>query len=116
MTIPTPGSPRYSPVGEYLRLIIMQRLARGPAAVEEINELAREAVERTGVRYDWRIWPELLKREVAVIDGVAHLTEVGRWIYRQTREELEEYLRRFGLMRHYDETRKVVEEILGEKP
>ncbi|MGB9706424.1 MAG: hypothetical protein ACPL3C_13305 [Pyrobaculum sp.] len=30
----------YSPVGEYLRLVILQRLARGPASVEEINDVA----------------------------------------------------------------------------
>jgi len=32
---------RYSPIGEYLRLAIMRRLAEGPARVEEIDELAK---------------------------------------------------------------------------
>ncbi|AET33541.1 hypothetical protein [Pyrobaculum ferrireducens] len=84
----------YSPVGEYLRLVILQRLARGPASVEEINDVARKAVEKTGFRYDWRIWPELLKREVAVRDGVAELTPLGRWIYEQTKEEVAEYVKK----------------------
>jgi hypothetical protein len=84
----------YSPVGEYLRLVIMRRLAEGPASVEEVNELARKAVERTGFRYDWRVWPELLKREVAVRGGVAELTSFGRWIYEQTREEVAEYVKK----------------------
>ncbi|MGC9131462.1 MAG: hypothetical protein ACP5H5_07750 [Pyrobaculum sp.] len=84
----------YSPVGEYLRLVILQRLARGPASVEEINDVARKAVEKTGFRYDWRVWPELLKREVAVRDGVVELTPLGRWIYEQTREEVAEYVKK----------------------
>jgi hypothetical protein len=42
---------RYTPVGEYLRLLILRRLARGPAPVEEVDELARRAVERLGIRY-----------------------------------------------------------------
>ncbi len=86
---------KYSPVGEYLRLVIMRRLAAGPAAVEEINDLAREAVERIGVKYDWKVWPELLKREVAIRGGVAELTPTGRWIYEQTREEVAEYVRKW---------------------
>ncbi|MGC8582342.1 MAG: hypothetical protein ACP5I3_03985 [Thermoproteus sp.] len=85
---------RYSPVGEYLRLLIMQRLAQGPARVEEVDELARRAVERVGVRYDWRIWPELLRREVAVRDGVAELTDEGRWLLKTTRDVVAEYVRR----------------------
>lgn len=83
---------RYSPVGEYLRLVIMKRLSQGPAPVEEINELAKKAVEKAGVKYDWRVWPQLLKREVAVRDGVAELTREGRWIYEQTREEVAAYI------------------------
>ncbi|WP_052886209.1 hypothetical protein [Thermoproteus uzoniensis] len=87
-------STRYSPVGEYLRLLIMQRLAQGPARVEEVDELAKRAVERVGVRYDWRIWPELLRREVAVRDGVAELTDEGRWLLKTTRDVVAEYVRR----------------------
>ncbi|ABP51837.1 MULTISPECIES: hypothetical protein [Pyrobaculum] len=85
---------RYSPVGEYLRIVIMQRLARGSATVEELDKLAREAVEKVGIKYDWRVWPELLKREVVIKNGVAELTREGRWIYEQTREEVAEYLKK----------------------
>ncbi|MEM0463290.1 MAG: hypothetical protein QXS00_06680 [Pyrobaculum sp.] len=88
---------RYSPVGEYLRLVVMQRLAQGPASVEEINRLAKEAVEKVGIKYDWRVWPELLKREVAIKNGVVELTREGKWIYEQTREEVAEYLKRFRI-------------------
>ncbi|AEA13264.1 hypothetical protein TUZN_1804 [Thermoproteus uzoniensis 768-20] len=72
----------------------MQRLAQGPARVEEVDELAKRAVERVGVRYDWRIWPELLRREVAVRDGVAELTDEGRWLLKTTRDVVAEYVRR----------------------
>jgi hypothetical protein len=85
---------RYTPVGEYLRLLILRRLARGPAEVEEINRLAEEAVRRLRVRYDWRVWPQLLAREVEVKDGVVELTNVGRWILEQTGEEVAEYVKR----------------------
>jgi len=84
---------RYTPVGEYLRLLILRRLARGPAEVEEINRLAEEAVRRLRVRYDWRVWPQLLAREVEVKDGVVELTNVGRWILEQTGEEVAEYVK-----------------------
>jgi hypothetical protein len=33
---------RYTPVGEYIRLLVLKRLARGPAEVEEIDKLAEE--------------------------------------------------------------------------
>jgi hypothetical protein len=49
---------RYTPVGEYMALVILQRLSKGPAPVEEIDRMVREAVERLGVRYDWRVWPK----------------------------------------------------------
>jgi hypothetical protein len=62
---------RYTPVGEYLRLVVLRRLSKGPAPVEEVDELARRAVEALGVRYDWRVWPKLLEGEVEVRDGVA---------------------------------------------
>lgn len=87
-------SVRYSPVGEYIRLVVLQRLAEGPAKVEELNELAKEAVERAGVRYDWRIWPELVKREVAIKDGVAELTAEGRWLLEKTKDIVVDYVRR----------------------
>lgn len=85
---------KYSPVGEYIRLIVMERLAKGPATVEEIDRLASEVVKRLGVKYDWRVWPRLLEREVAIKGGVVELTREGRWIFEQTREEVEEYLRK----------------------
>jgi hypothetical protein len=69
---------RFTPIGEYVRLAILKRLARGPAAVEEIDELARRAVERLGVRYDWRVWPRLLEGEVEVRGGVAVITPRGK--------------------------------------
>jgi len=87
-------SMRYSPVGEYLRLVVLRRLARGPAPVEEVDELARRAVEALGMRYDWRVWPQLVRREVAVRDGVAQLTEEGRWIFERTEGAVAEYVRR----------------------
>lgn len=85
---------RYSPVGEYIRLVVMYRLAKGPASVEEIDKIASEAVRRLGVKYDWRVWPKLLEREVAIKGDVAELTKEGRWILEQTREEVEEYVKR----------------------
>lgn len=87
-------SMRYSPVGEYIRLVVLQRLAKGPAPVEELDELARKAVERAGVRYDWRIWPELVRREVVVKDGVVELTAEGRWLLEKTKDVVAEYVRR----------------------
>jgi hypothetical protein len=86
---------RYTPVGEYLRLVILQRLARGPAKVEEIDKLAEEAVRRLHVRYDWRVWPRLLAREVEVKDGTVELTHVGRWILEQTGEEVAKYVEKW---------------------
>ncbi|MEM4964000.1 MAG: hypothetical protein QXT13_07625 [Pyrobaculum sp.] len=83
---------KYSPVGEYIRLIAMERLAKGPATVEEIDRLAREVVEMLGVEYDWRVWPKLLEREVSINGGVVELSREGRWIFEQTREEVEEYI------------------------
>jgi hypothetical protein len=85
---------KYTPVGEYLRLVILRRLARGPAKVEEIDKLAEEAVRRLHVRYDWRVWPRLLAREVEVKDGTVELTHVGRWILEQTGEEVAEYVKK----------------------
>lgn len=83
---------RYSPVGEYLRLKIMKRLSEGPATVEEINQLAKKAVEELGEKYDWRVWPQLLRREVVVRGDVVELTREGRWIYEQIREEVATYI------------------------
>ncbi|MFZ8808415.1 MAG: hypothetical protein ACO2PN_09960 [Pyrobaculum sp.] len=83
---------RYSPVGEYLRLLILRRLARGPAKVEEIDKLAEEAVRRLHVRYDWRVWPRLLAKEVEVKEGIAVITLYGRWILEVTSDEVAKYV------------------------
>jgi hypothetical protein len=83
---------RYTPVGEYVRLLVLKRLARGPAEVEEIDRMVREAVEALGVRYDWRVWPKLLEGEVEIRDGTAAITPRGRWILEQTSEEVAKYV------------------------
>jgi len=86
---------RYTPVGEYLRLLILRRLSRGPAKVEEVDELARRVVETLGVRYDWRAWPKLLEGEVEVKGGVVTITPRGRWILEQTEEEVAKYVKKW---------------------
>jgi vacuolar-type H+-ATPase subunit E/Vma4 len=85
---------RYTPVGEYLRLLILKRLARGPAKVEEVDRMVREAVEALGVRYDWRVWPKLLEGEVEIKGGVATITQRGKWILEMTGEEVAAYVRK----------------------
>jgi len=90
---------RYSPIGEYLRLVIMRRLAEGPARVEEIDELARRAVEELGERYNWRVWPQLLRREVAIRGGVAELTKYGKMLYEQTRDAVAEYVEKWLMVK-----------------
>jgi len=85
---------RYTPVGEYLRLLILRRLSRGPAEVEEIDRMVEEAVEALGVRYDWRAWPRLVEGEVEVRGGIAVITPRGRWILEQTEEEVAKYVRK----------------------
>jgi len=83
---------RYTPVGEYIRLLVLKRLARGPAGVGEIDRLVEEAVEALGVRYDWRVWPKLLEGEVEIRDGMVAITPRGRWILEQTGEEVAKYI------------------------
>jgi vacuolar-type H+-ATPase subunit E/Vma4 len=85
---------RYTPVGEYLRLVVLRRLSKEPAPVEEVDELARRAVEALGVRYDWRVWPKLLEGEVEFRGGVVTITPRGRWILELTGEEVAEYVRK----------------------
>jgi vacuolar-type H+-ATPase subunit E/Vma4 len=85
---------RYTPIGEYIRLIVLRRLAKGPVSVEEVEELARRAVERLGIKYDWRVWPKLLEGEMEVRDGVVAITPRGRWILELTAEEIARYVRR----------------------
>jgi hypothetical protein len=86
---------RYSPTGEYLRLVILQRLAKGPAPIEEVDELAKRAVEKLGIRYNWRVWPKLLDGEVEFRDGTAAITQRGRWILEQTGEEVAKYVEKW---------------------
>jgi hypothetical protein len=86
---------RYTPVGEYLRLLILRRLARGPASIEERDRMVREAVEALGVRYDWRVWPKLLEGEVEFREGVAAITPRGRWILELTGEEVARYVKKW---------------------
>jgi hypothetical protein len=78
--------------GSTCGLVILQRLVKGPAPVEEVDELARRAVEKLGIRYDWRVWPKLLEGEVEIRDGTATITPRGRWILEQTGEEVAKYL------------------------
>ncbi len=85
---------RYTPVGEYLRLVILQRLSKGPAPMEEVEELAKRAVEALGVRYDWRVWPRLVEGEVEFRDGVVTITPRGRWILELTGEEVAKYVKK----------------------
>ena len=83
---------RYTPVGEYIRLLVLKRLARGPARVGEIDRMVEEAVEALGIKYDWRVWPKLLEGEVEIRDGVVAITPRGRWILEQTGEEVAKYI------------------------
>ncbi len=86
---------RYTPVGEYLRLVVLQRLARGPAPIEEVDELAKRAVEKVGIKYDWRVWPRLLDGEVEIRDSMAAITPRGRWILEMTGEEVAKYVKKW---------------------
>ena len=85
---------RYTPVGEYVRLLVLKRLTRGSAKVEEVDRMVREAVEALGVRYDWRAWPKLLEGEVEIRGGVVTITPRGRWILELTGEEVAAYVRK----------------------
>ncbi len=85
---------RYTPVEEYVRLLVLKRLARGPARVGEIDQMVEEAVETLGIKYDWRVWPKLLEGEVEIRGGVVAITPRGRWILEMTGEEVAEYVRR----------------------
>jgi hypothetical protein len=86
---------RYTPVGEYLRLLILRRLSRGPAKVEEIDRMVEEAVEALEVRYDWRVWPKLLEGEVEIRGGIAVITPRGRWILEMTGKEVAKYVKKW---------------------
>jgi len=86
---------KFTPIGEYLRLVVLRRLSRGPAPVEEVDELVKKVVEKLGIRYDWRVWPRLVEGEVAVKDGVATITLRGKWVLEQTAEEVAKYVKRW---------------------
>ena len=85
---------KFTPIGEYLRLVVLRRLSKGPAPVEEVDELARRAVERLGIKYDWRLWPKLLEGEVEVRGGMAVITPPGRWILENTADEVSKYVKK----------------------
>jgi hypothetical protein len=86
---------RFTPVGEYLRLTILRRLKEDPAKIEEIDELARRAVERLDIRYDWRVWPKLLEGEVEVRGDTAVITQRGKWMLEVTGEEVAQYVKKW---------------------
>jgi hypothetical protein len=86
---------KFTPVGEYLRLVILRRLSEGPAKVEEIETLAKRTVEALGVRYDWRVWPKLLEGEVEVRGCVVSITQRGKWILELTGEEVARYVKKW---------------------
>jgi len=89
---------KYTPVGEYIRLLVLKRLARSPAEVEEIDRMVEKAVETLGIKYDWRVWPKLLEGEVEIRGGVVTITPRGRWILEQTEEEAAKYVeKRLGV-------------------
>jgi len=86
---------RYTPVGEYLRLLILRRLAEGPASVEEINELVKKSIEKLNIKYSWQIWPRLLlPGEIEIKGDKVMITQRGRWIMEQTSDEVVEYVKR----------------------
>jgi hypothetical protein len=85
---------RYTPVGEYVRLLVLKRLARGPAPVEEVDRMVREAVETLEIKYDWRVWPKLVEGEAEIREGVVAITQRGRRILELTGEEVAEYVRK----------------------
>ena len=76
-------------------MLILRRLACGPAEVEEIDRMVRETVEALGVRYDWRVWPRLLEGEVEVRGGVVAITPRGRWILEMTGKEVAKYVKKW---------------------
>ena len=86
---------KFTPVGEYLRLVVLRRLSRGPAPVEEVEELARRAVERLGVKYDWRVWSRLVEGEVEIRGNMVTITPCGRWFLEQVADEIAEYVKRW---------------------
>lgn len=92
---------KFSPIGEYIRLLVLQRLAYGPATVNELSELVctriNELSEKTGIKYNCMVWPELLKYEVEIKDGMAYITSIGQLVYKNTTDEVIDYLRKWRL-------------------
>ncbi|MBP1449301.1 MAG: hypothetical protein JZD41_04725 [Thermoproteus sp.] len=86
-----------TPVGELVRYVVLARLARGPTPVEEIEALVRAAVERTGRKFDWRIWPQLLAREIAIENDVARLTERDRFLAAIGLKAMGSYIEKLGI-------------------
>jgi hypothetical protein len=91
----TPPQIKFTPIGEYLRLLVLRRLREGPASVEGLDEIVRRAVERLSIRYDWRIWPKLLEGEVEFRGDTAVITPRGKWILEQTGEEVARYVKKW---------------------
>jgi hypothetical protein len=81
----TPPQIQFTPTGEYVRLLVLRRLVRWPASVEELDEIVRRAVDALGVGYDWRIWPKLLEGEVEFRGGTAVITPRGEVDHRTDR-------------------------------
>ena len=89
---------RLSPVGESIRYSILEYLySKGWAAVEEVERIAREAVKRAGVLYDYTVWPALLEGEAVIYGDVVAITDEGRRVFEYTRRTVKEYLQRWGL-------------------
>ncbi|GEM_PF-619591 len=70
----------YTPVGEYLRFVIMKSLEPAPLAVAEVEKIAEETIRKLGIKYDWRVWPSLFDGEVEIREGYVYLTPMGRII------------------------------------
>jgi len=86
-----------TPIGEYIRALIIMRLSKGPTPVEELNKAIRELVEKMGIKYDYSIWPKLVEREVVIDKGVARLTERGYWFASIALKPTLKYLENTGL-------------------
>lgn len=92
---------KYSPIGEYVRLLVLQRLARGPAPVDELNKIVCETVNavtrKIGLKYDCSVWTELLKYEIEIKNDMVYLTRIGEVVYRNI-DEVVDYLRKWKLL------------------
>ncbi|MBP1449851.1 MAG: hypothetical protein JZD41_07605 [Thermoproteus sp.] len=84
-----------TPVGELVRYVVLSRLVKGPASVEEIEALVRTAVERAGKKFDWRVWPQLLANEITINNNEVRLTEHGRFLAAIGLKAMGDYVRRW---------------------